>query len=369
MGTPAYQQSQTAINNALSSASNNAVDINALNNQVTQQSLGNAAASNALEQQYNPYLNALRQSAAQSLGQYTTPSATQNNLTAGLMGGFNSAASGPMPASQLFTNAANVAQQQLALGGRLDQETQNQIMRAGASASGQMGGPGGGLGLGRDISARDLGLTSLQLQNQRMQNAANIGSTQQNYGLSAQQAQLQSMLGFGGLANTIGQDQFGRNMTMAQFTQSIEQPQVGLSPSSTAGIAVGNQNMAANASQQAAAIAANQAAGQMQLYGLLSGAGRGSSMAQPSGFGLSQLGGASAGMGGYQLGNTGISAASPGWADQPSYWDTSWTNYNTNPTGMQMPPSASFQSPMDGMPSNWTGLTATNSQGVRTPLT
>ncbi len=249
------------------------VDINALNTQVQGQAQSNAALSNQLEQQYNPYINALRQSSAANLNQYLSPSSSEQGLYGGLLNGFNSAASGPAAASPLFTSAANAAQQQLNLGGTLDQETQNQIMRAGAAKSGMMAGPGGGLGLGRDISARDLGLTSLQLQNQRMTNAANIGSTQQNYGLSAQQLQLQQMMGLGGLANQMNQQQFGNAFNLAQFTQGIQQPQVGLSGNNIASIATGNSNMQNNANQQSAAINAQSAQGQARFDGQMLGYG------------------------------------------------------------------------------------------------
>lgn len=269
--------SKKASNNSSAAAAQAAqstpVDINALNTQAVNSAQSNAAAGNALEQQYNPYINALRQSSAANLNQYLTPSASQQGLYGGLLNGFNQAASGPAAASPLFTNAANAAQQQLNLGGTLDQETQNQIMRAGAAKSGQLAGPGGGLGLGRDISARDLGLTSLQLQNQRIQNAASIGSTQQNYGLSALQQQYQSMYGLGGLANQMGQQQYGNAMGLAQFTQGIQQPQVGLSGNNIASIATGNSNMANNANQQSAAINAQSAQGQAGFGGQMLGYG------------------------------------------------------------------------------------------------
>lgn len=260
------------------------IDANALNQQVTGQSQSNAAASNSLEQQYNPYINSLRQASAGGLNQYLTPSAGSSQIQSGLMNQFNQQ-SNPLAASPLFTNAANTAQQQLNLGGTLDQETQNQIMRAGASKSGSMAGPGGGLGMGRDISARDLGLTSLQLQNQRMQNAASIGSTQQNYGLQAQQDQISNLMGLGNLANSMTQDQYNRQMALAQFTQGIQQPTVGLSPSSVAGIAVGNQNVAASYAQQQAALAAQRQAGQMQLAGVLAGLSSNTQPNQQSGAG------------------------------------------------------------------------------------
>jgi len=268
------------------------VDINALNQQATQQALANAAASNKLEQQYNPYINQLRQTAASGLSQYLTPSANSNALTNLYMQsaqGANTAA----PASTLFTNAADVAQKQLALGGSLDQETQNQIMRAGLARGGTLTGPGGGLGMGRDIAARDLGLTSLQLQNERMQNAANIGSTQQQFNLAQAQTRLQQLLGAGGAASGLEQQQYGRNLGLAGFTQGISQPEVGLSPSSIANLSVGNTNILNTAQQNAAAIKAQQAASQAALGGNLIGMGLGaySNLYRPISTGINSYGG------------------------------------------------------------------------------
>lgn len=75
--------------------------------------------------------------------------------------------------SSLTRAAIEAAQRDLALGGQLPQDVRNLIAR---TAAGRSGAVSGGLGLGRDMTARDLGLTSLDVYNRRLQNAAEIGS-------------------------------------------------------------------------------------------------------------------------------------------------------------------------------------------------
>ena len=65
---------QTLINQAQA----NQIDPAAINSQVQQQSASNAAASNAMEQQYNPYINQLRQQSAGSLSNFLQPNPVLN---------------------------------------------------------------------------------------------------------------------------------------------------------------------------------------------------------------------------------------------------------------------------------------------------
>lgn len=211
------------------------VDIASLNSSVNDIAAQNAAKSQALEKQLTPEVSALKTNSINALlanlkpDQYTQQ---LKDLIAKQAGG-----------SSLLNSAANTAQQQLNLGGALDQETQNQVMRAALAKAGGVG--GGDLGLGRDISARDLGLTSLQLLNSRLNNAATIG-TQQGQ-MTLQQAQV--------LAALAGGD-WTKYMQAAQLGQSIQSPNVGLSPSDIANLTVGNTNLANNANMNAAQIAA-----------------------------------------------------------------------------------------------------------------
>lgn len=75
--------------------------------------------------------------------------------------------------SGLTREAIEAARADLALGGQLPQDVRNLIARTAAARSGSVA---GNLGLGRDMTARDLGLTSLQLRNQRLDRAAQIGA-------------------------------------------------------------------------------------------------------------------------------------------------------------------------------------------------
>src|SRR6478736_4402812 len=74
--------------------------------------------------------------------------------------------------SQLLQDAVRQAQSDLALGGQLPLDVRNLVAR---TAAGKAMGSTGNLGLGRDITARDLGLTSLQIAQQRLQNAQGLG--------------------------------------------------------------------------------------------------------------------------------------------------------------------------------------------------
>jgi hypothetical protein len=97
--------------------------------------------------------------------------------------------------SGLTRAAIEQARADLALGGELPQDVRNLIARTAAARSGAIT---GGLGLGRDITARDLGLTSLDLRNRRLANAASIG---------AQEAALEQA----NAAMRTQAEQFGRN--------------------------------------------------------------------------------------------------------------------------------------------------------------
>lgn len=75
--------------------------------------------------------------------------------------------------SALTRQAVARAASDLALGGELPQDVRNLIARRSLSNSGAVT---GGLSLGRDLTARDLGLTSLDIRNQRLQAASQLGS-------------------------------------------------------------------------------------------------------------------------------------------------------------------------------------------------
>lgn len=256
------------------------VDIASLDQQARDLSKRNAADSAALEAQYNPSVAALREQATSSLLPYTSTnnsiSSTGQTLRSGLYGDFSRAGNAQLQQSGLLNDAVARARADLALGGGLDTATRNEISRRSAANAGLVG--GGGLGLGRDLSARDLGISAMQLGNQRLNTAAAIGAQDQAFNNAASQFGLQNTaqrLSTAGLISDLGQQDFNRQFQLAQFGQSIARPETGLDPSSLVNLTVGNQNASNAAAQNAAAVQAQSANAMMGLGGNLIGTGAG----------------------------------------------------------------------------------------------
>lgn len=234
----------------------------------------NAAASAALENQYNPGASQLRSGSLEALLAQLNSSdprtAALADMIAAQAGQGLSTPATQQYDSALTRQAIEAASRDLALGGELPQDVRNLVAR---NALARAGSVTGNLGLGRDITARDLGLTSLDLYNRRLANAATIGG--QEAALESGNAQLRQRAGELGLqaelygrnnlfdsANflqSMNSGDFARALAAAQFGQNIAQPVSGLDPGSVANLAVGNANATAQQAQNAAAIKAQQA--------------------------------------------------------------------------------------------------------------
>lgn len=271
-----------AANAAASEAANRpapTVDINALDAQAREFAQKNAADSAALEAQYNPGAAQLRANSLAAVNAGLGRSAQTQTLADQVAAQAGQVPTGASYDSPLLRNAIAQAQSQLALGGTLDRETQNAATRGALAKSGTVS---GGLNLGRDLTARDLGLTSLQLQQQRLTNASNIGAQEAalgqgnaNLSLQAQQAGTNNLFNSANFLASLDSGDFARQLSAAQLGQNIAQPASGLDPRSVVNLAVGNSNATASQQQQASALkvaAANQAA---LLGGQLAGAGLG----------------------------------------------------------------------------------------------
>src|SRR6478736_491729 len=281
------------------------VDVNLLQQQAQAVANQNAAASAALEAQYNPGAQELRRTSLESVtGQLTGPqqgiqgSLPTSGANEALLAQIAAQAGTPLNGvgydSQLTRNAIAKAQADLALGGLLPQDVRNLIAR---NALAQSGTVSGGTRLGRDITARDLGLTSLQLEQARLQAALQAGSAEvgleqgnaaqrlaaQQYArnnlLQSQQAtaadlarQSSDYFNQNSLLQQIQSGNFARALAAAQLGQNIAAPQSGLSPGSVADVAIGNVNLANNAQQQARATQAQTGAQQSQFGSQLFGA-------------------------------------------------------------------------------------------------
>jgi hypothetical protein len=165
----------------------------------------------------------------------------------------------------LLQEAINKARSDLALGGTLSQDVQNAVTRRGLATAGTVG---GNLGLGRDIVARDLGLTSMDVERQRLATALQAGEAEQ--GLATDNAT--NMLNKIQLLNTINGQRQNYALNAAAFGESIQQPIVGLDPASVANMVSGNASNASAAQSNMANIYGQQGQSYMQLGGQLAGA-------------------------------------------------------------------------------------------------
>lgn len=268
-GVIAKKASDKAANTAAASAKyaidNSKVDIASLQKQAQQAAIENAANSAALEDKYNPGASALRKQSLAGLTQSLQP-----NLQVDTIANKIAAQAGAMPTgisydSPLLREAIAKATADLQLGGQLPQDVRNLVMRQALAKSGTVS---GGLNLGRDIGVRDLGLTSLDLENRRLQNAAALGQQEAGLGqgnaalsLQAQLAGQNNLFNSGSFLQSLANGDFSKQLAAAQLGQNIAQPVSGLDPGSIANLAVGNQNAQNNAMQNASAqqiAAANQ---------------------------------------------------------------------------------------------------------------
>lgn len=270
-----------------SSAGQNAqVNIPQVSQMATDQALKNIALSRQVENQYNPENQLLRQGSILGLMAQLGQNPNQDIYTH-LQEQLNG---GPLPAqtadSALLRQAVAQASTDLAQGGNLPLDVRNLVAR---NAAGKSAGLTGHLGLGQDISARDLGLTSLDLMQRRLTNAqalgqADLGSSQFNAQMRqrANEFGATNNLNLAGLMAQLNGQDFSKWLSAAQLGQGIQAPQVGLDPSAIANLAVGNTNAATQAGMNAAGIQAQSGNNLANFGGQLFGYGIGN-MTNPGG--------------------------------------------------------------------------------------
>lgn len=260
------------------------VDISALDEQTRRIAKQNALDSAALEQQLTPEVPQLRTAANQGVLSGLNPTTGETASTNLLLGNLGKPAGEDISASPLLQSAISRAQSNLDLGGRLPQDVQNLVTRTALAHAGAVG---GGLGLGRDIAARDLGLTSLDIQNQRLSQAASLGGQQtgiDQFNVGTHFGNANNLLQQIQMLQQISQGQFGRQLAGAQYGNSIQQPIVGLDPTSVGNIAIGNQNNSAKYLAQQANLSGAQGNSYLNLAGQFLGAGlNGLSKYKPAG--------------------------------------------------------------------------------------
>lgn len=256
------------------------VDIGKLVADARANSEANLAKSLELEKKYLPGTAQLRETTTENLLSQIAPggtAATRREEALTKLLGFTPASAEPTyEGSPLFKAAADKIAADLALGGKIDPETQAAVVRGALSGAGRSGVIGSQAG--RGLTARDLGLTSLQLQQARQGAALEAGKAQSQLGLSQAQLnlsagdQLLRSLGMGVEATSGAVNQAG-NLYQMLANQAL--PESGLSSGSLANITVGDINAYNQRLMDAAGIKAGaQMAGiQQAVGGIQSGLG------------------------------------------------------------------------------------------------
>jgi hypothetical protein len=210
------------------------IDINQLDAQTRDIARRNAIESMQLEQQLTPEVAALRRQSIESLLPLTQEDPYTAMLRKSLMDEFSG--------DQLSNAVKAAAIQDVNNLGQLPPEIRNEIFRMGAARTGAST---GNLGLGRDIFARDLGLSSFNLRNQQLANAAQVSANDLNrrFGIATNVTNLRTA-------------DDNRRLAIAGLGQSINRPVVGLDPGAVANIAVANTGAQNAVNQQQAAMKA-----------------------------------------------------------------------------------------------------------------
>lgn len=274
-------QSNQAAKKAAGAGNASKVDIAALDEQTRQIAKQNAYDSAELERLLTPEVPQLRTEANQAVRSGIGGTSEQRAASAMMFDRLNNPqgmSSASFAMSPLLQQAIAKAREDLALGGRLSLSQRNEAIRAGGAQSGTVS---GGMGLGRDLAARDLGLSSFSVEQQRLQNAANLGSAEQGalgnqatFNLNRDSLNAQNWLNNYGAFNTYLNNLRSQDLQAAAFGQSITPPVVGLDPSAVANLSVANSNINAQALMNAANIKAQGAqnltkfGGQMIGYGM-----------------------------------------------------------------------------------------------------
>lgn len=203
----------------------------------------NLKSSIALEQQFLPDNARLRTVNNQSLTDFASGNTAGFQARDGLLTSIgNPVANSSVSTNPLLQAATESIMGQLKLGGTLGKDVQAQAMQAALEKGGAAGISGSGAG--RGLVARDLGLTSLGLLQQRQQAAQAAGATQASLALQGEGLKLNDYLGrLSAATGAAGQDA-QRTGLLSSIVESRGLPESGLSPSAIAGLAVGNTNLA-----------------------------------------------------------------------------------------------------------------------------
>lgn len=248
--------SRDAANAANAAAQRATVDPAELQRVAQQAAVDNIRNSLLLEQQFTPQNSQLRNQTLNNLLMGSTRDTAGDTAVAKL-----AELVGKGTGGSLLTDAINQARADLSMGGELPLDVQNAVTRSAIAKAGAVG--GGQTGMARALVPRDIGLTSLDLRNQRLSNAANLGQAENQQ--TAVQANLAQSL------QNAGNSQANRLLALFQAGQSLQLPESGLSPGDLASIYMQNATNAATAGMNAAKLQAQTGQNQANMFGSLAG--------------------------------------------------------------------------------------------------
>jgi hypothetical protein len=255
------RDSKAAQDAALKAGVDSQVDIKKIDDQTREIAKRNAEESAALERAMTPEVPELRREANMAVRGGFSPSAGQESAAATLASRIGTGVNTP-----LLQAAIDKARADLALGGRLDVETQNAATRGAAATAGRSF---GNLGLGRDLAARDLGLTSMQIAQKRLENAEGLGARE----LGREQFDRTNFLDSFSALNNYYNANRDYALGAAKYGESIEQPIVGIDPTTAANLTISNANERAKAAANMANIQGTSARNLTNLGGQFLGLG------------------------------------------------------------------------------------------------
>lgn len=200
----------------------------------------NLANSINLENTFRPGTAALRTATDNSLGNLSTGNTAGFQARDSLLSTISDPRVTATGSNPLLEASAASILDNLKLGGALGRDVQQQTVKAALEKGGMAGISGSGAG--RGLVARDVGLTSLGLLQQRQTQAMGAGATLEGLKIQAQQARLNDFLGRLGAAGTAAGQDAQRTGLLASIVDARALPESGLSPGALANLYVGDKN-------------------------------------------------------------------------------------------------------------------------------
>lgn len=244
-GTTLYTNNKNA--KALKGAQAQPLDIAKVIAEARENAAANLQSSIALENTLRPGTAALRTTNDLSLGNMASGNTAGIQARDSLLAGLTE---GTFSGNPLLEASTSSILDSLKLGGTLGKDVQAQAVKAALEKGGAAGISGSGAA--RGLVARDLGLTSMQVLQQR-----------QAQGLQAGVAAESAILGrYGAAAGAAGQD-IQRAGLLASIIEGRALPESGLSPGSIANLYVGDKNTQDQVRMDAASASAAQRSSNM----------------------------------------------------------------------------------------------------------